>query len=79
MNEVIIPRSSGYTNEGMEKTFIHLFRKLSYYNQLTILGALEGKLDYQAEDAAAKANYLHLVKSPTIPPKKKSRIQSRQV
>lgn len=69
MKEVNIPRGPGYTNEGMEKTFIHLFHKLSYYDQLTILGALEGKLDHQAE-GAAKANYLHLVKSPTFPPKK---------
>lgn len=76
MNEVIIPRRPGDTNEGMEKEFIHLFRKLSYYNQLTILGAMEGKLDNQAE-AAAKANHLHLVKIPAFPPKK-GKVQSRQ-
>lgn len=78
MKEVNIPRRPEYTNEGMEKTFIHLFHKLSYDNQLEMLGYIMGKLDRRAEDAA-KANYLHLVKSPAIPPKKRGKVQSRQV
>jgi len=65
MNEVITPRRTEYTNEGMEKTLIHLFRRLSRYNQLTILGAIEGKLDRQAEDAA-RTNHLYLVKNLNI-------------
>ena len=77
MDEVIIPRRPEYTNEGMEKSLIHLFRKLSRDNQLGILGSIDGRLDYQAEDAA-KANYLHLVKSPIFSPKKGKSIQSRQ-
>ena len=76
MNEVNFPRRPEDTNEGMEKTFIHLFRKLSRNNQLETLGYIMGGLDSQTEDAA-KANYLHLVKSPTYPPKLGSSIQSR--
>ena len=68
MDDASSPIGTEYTEE--ERNLILNFDKLSPYDQAEILAWAERELEGHAKDAA-KANHLHLVKSPAFPPKKR--------